>query len=85
MANSLRDWFGFGQHDHGHAHGGHTHDHHGHDHHGPHGHTADPHLSVIKILQADEGRYVPPEGQTHQAQNTVSTSQPPVAWRDKIE
>lgn len=34
MANSLRDWFGFGQHDHGHAHGAH-----GHDHHGPHGHT----------------------------------------------
>jgi len=27
MANSLRDWFGFGQRDHGH------------DHHGPHGHT----------------------------------------------
>jgi cation diffusion facilitator family transporter len=38
MANSLRDWFGFGQHDHGHTHGGHAHDHHGHDH-GPHGHT----------------------------------------------
>ncbi len=34
MANSLRDWFGFGQHDHGHAHDGH-----GHDHHGLHGHT----------------------------------------------
>lgn len=34
MANSLRDWFGFGQHYHGRTHGGH-----GHDHHGPHGHT----------------------------------------------
>lgn len=38
MANSLRDWFGFGQHDHGHEHGGHTHDHHAHGH-GGHGHT----------------------------------------------
>lgn len=33
MANSLRDWFGFGQHDHGHALGGHS------DHHGSHDHT----------------------------------------------
>ena len=33
MANALRDWFGFGQHDHGHGHGSHGHDH------GPHGHT----------------------------------------------
>lgn len=36
MVNSLRDWFGFGQHDHGQAHGDHGH---GHDRHGSHGHT----------------------------------------------
>jgi len=36
MANSLLGWFGFGSHDHGHAHSEHGHG--GHDH-GPHGHT----------------------------------------------
>lgn len=48
--------------------------HHGHGPHGHpegHSHVQDPHATLIKVLQTEDGRYVPPEGQGT-GQNTVS-------------